>query len=153
MIPRYDTPPRRGQSYRRRPGVYAILWREGRLLVTHQEAPTPEFQLPGGGIDPGESPIRALHREVMEETGFTIGPPRHLGYFRRFVFMPEYDLFAAKLCAIFLARPILRRGPPTEPGHSAHWMRPQEALDRLANPGDRAFVAQMMAWGIWADKR
>jgi 8-oxo-dGTP diphosphatase len=25
--------------------------------VTHQAAPVPEFQLPGGGIDKGEQPI------------------------------------------------------------------------------------------------
>ena len=44
------------------------------LLLTHQNAPEPEFQLPGGGIDPDEHPIKALHREVMEETdGSLIG--------------------------------------------------------------------------------
>ena len=66
----------RGRSYRRRPGAYAILWRDGELLLTFQAEPKPEVQLPGGGIDPGESPFRALHREVREETGWSIAAAR-----------------------------------------------------------------------------
>ena len=42
------------------------------ILATHQAEPVPEFQLPGGGIDRGEHPIAALHREVYEETGWKI---------------------------------------------------------------------------------
>ncbi len=137
---RFGESPKPGQIYRRRPGVYAII-REGRdLLLTHQEEPTPEYQLPGGGIDPGESPIHALHREVFEETGWRIRVLRRLGAFRRFTYMPEYDLWAEKLCVIYLGRPVRRLGPPTEPGHSVIWM-PQDAAARLlGNAGDRHFV-------------
>ncbi len=82
MIPRYGPPPGR-QNYRLRPGAYAVLIRGDRVLLTFQHQPTPEFQLPGGGIDPGESPLAALHREVLEETGWTIATPRRLGAYRR----------------------------------------------------------------------
>ena len=78
MTRRFGTPPEAGRSYTRRPGVYAILPRRGMLLLTRQEAPAPELQLPGGGIDPGESPLTALHREVFEETGWRIAAPRRL---------------------------------------------------------------------------
>jgi 8-oxo-dGTP diphosphatase len=148
MIPRYGEPHRDGQRYRRRPGVYAILARDGRLLLTHQAQPEPEFQLPGGGIDPGENPLAALHREVFEETGWHIAAPRRLGAFRRFVYMPEYDLWAEKLCTVWLARPARRLGPPTEPGHTVHWLAPQAALERLGNPGDRAFLAAALRVGL-----
>lgn len=139
MIPVYGTR-KTGQRYRPRPGAYALLVREGRVLLTHQKTPHDEFQLPGGGIDPGESPLHALHREVFEETGWCIAAPRRLGAFRRYVYMPEYDLWAEKLCMIFLARPVLRRGPPTEPGHSVHWKSPAEAAALVGNPGDAALV-------------
>ena len=138
MIKRYGNAPQMGRRYTRRPGVYAVLLDRDGLLVTHQAAPTPEFQLPGGGIDPGEHPIAALHREVMEETGWHIGPPRWIGTYRRFTFMPEYNLYAEKLCYIFLARPILRLGPPTEKGHSAIWASPKVAVDILANEGAKS---------------
>ncbi|MCW1931211.1 NUDIX hydrolase [Pararhodobacter zhoushanensis] len=140
MNPRFGTPPERGRRYIRRPGAYAVLWRDGQILVTHQAAPQPEFQLPGGGVEAGESPIQALHREVFEETGWRIAAPRRLGTFRRFTFMPEYDLWAEKLCMIYLAFPVRRLSAPTEPGHSAHWLDPREAVGLLGNPGDAAFV-------------
>ena len=144
MTPRYGTPPEPGRHYRRRPGVYAVLWRAGRVLLTHQVEPRAEFQLPGGGIDPGETPLRALHREVLEETGWRIAAPRRLGAFRRFTFMPEYDLWAEKLCVIYLARPLRRLGPPAEPGHSAHWVSPARAAEIVGNPGDAAFVRKVV---------
>lgn len=60
MIARFGERVKSGQRYRLRPGAYAILIRDGRVLLTHQSHPVPEFQLPGGGIDPGEGPIEAL---------------------------------------------------------------------------------------------
>jgi 8-oxo-dGTP diphosphatase len=102
--------------------------------------PLPELQLPGGGIDDGESPLAALHREVKEETGWSIFAPKRIGAFRRFTFMPEYDRWAEKVCAVYCARPVLRIGDPTEPGHRAFWIRRQSAPDMLANEGDRMFL-------------
>ena len=143
MIRRFGEAPRPGQTYKRRPGAYAILPRGTDLLLTHQSEPWPDFQFPGGGIDAGESPVAALHREVFEETGWTIAAPRRIGAFRRFTYMPEYDLWAEKLCMIYLARPVRRLGPPTEPGHMALWMPPDLAARKLGNPGDRHFVARL----------
>ena len=140
MIKRYGTAPQMGRRYTRRPGVYAVLLDRDGLLVTHQAAPTPEFQLPGGGIDPGEHPIAALHREVMEETGWHIAGLRRLGAFRRFTFMPEYDLWAEKLCTVYTARPVLRKSDPTEPGHRAIWAPLSNASNLLGNPGDRTLL-------------
>jgi 8-oxo-dGTP diphosphatase len=101
-------------------------------------------QLPGGGIDPGEHPLNALHREVFEETGWRIAAPRKLGAFRRFTYMPDYDMWAEKLCHIYLARPVRPHGPPTEPGHMALWLSVEEALAELYNDGDADFVARLM---------
>jgi len=131
-------------TYTPRPGVYAMLPLNGALLLTHQIEPEPEFQLPGGGVDPGESPLRALHREVYEETGWTIAAPRRIGAFRRFVYMPEYDLWAEKICTIYMARPVRRLGPPTEPGHTALWMPADMAAELLANEGERTLLAQVV---------
>ncbi len=140
MIRRFGEVPQQKQRYRMRPGAYAILPRDGRFLVTRQMDPQPEIQLPGGGIDPGESPLPALHREVFEETGWSIRTPKRLGAFRRYTYMPEYDLWAEKICQIYLARPLRRVGPPSEAGHHAIWMQPAEVLQALGNDGDRHFT-------------
>ncbi|MBL6427978.1 MAG: NUDIX hydrolase [Maritimibacter sp.] len=134
-----------GQRYRPRPGAYAILPRDGRILLTHQDEPNPEFQLPGGGIDAGESPLRALHREVLEETGWRIARPRRLGVFKRFAYMPEYDLWAEKICTIFVAHPVRQLHAPTEPGHEAIWADARLAVSLLANFGDQVFLADFLS--------
>lgn len=143
MIRRFGEPVEKGRRYRLRVGAYAVLPRGGALLLTHQAEPVPELQLPGGGVDPGESPLAALHREVFEETGWRIAPLRRLGAFRRFTYMPEYDLWAEKLCHIYLARPVRRLAAPQEPGHTALWLPAEEAEKRLGNPGDRHAVARL----------
>lgn len=144
MIRRYGDTRIKGISYTLRPGAYAILPRNGSLLLTHQATPKPDFQLPGGGIDKGESSIAALHREVIEETGWRITRPVFSHAFRRFVFMPDYDMWAEKLCKIYIAHPVRRLGDPTEPGHTTKWVSAEEAIRCLGNPGDKAAVSQFL---------
>ena len=143
MIRRIGESVKADMRYRQRAGAYAVLLRGRDVLLTHQADPVPEFQLPGGGIDPGESPLVALYREVMEETGWRIAAPRRLGAFRRFTYMPEYDLWAEKVCHVYLARPARRLGPPTEPGHTEIWAPLPVAADILANDGDRMFLSRL----------
>ncbi|MFT6450584.1 MAG: 8-oxo-dGTP diphosphatase [Halocynthiibacter sp.] len=144
MNKRYGKFPERGRAYTYRPGAYGILLRGAEILLTYQRSPEPEFQLPGGGIDPGESPIAALHREVMEETGWRIGAPRLAGCFRRFIYMPDYDIWAEKLCYIFVARPVACLGAASEPDHSAIWMPAKLSLDVIAGEGNRAALRSIL---------
>ena len=63
-----------GESPRRRQRIaaYAVVHSSRGLLLVQYTAAT-RFSglwgLPGGGVDPGESPEEALHRELWEETG------------------------------------------------------------------------------------
>lgn len=148
MIRRFGEAVRPDQRYKRRPGVYTILLEGDHILCTHQASPKSEFQLPGGGVDPGEHPIAALHREVMEETGWKIQVRQHLGTFRRFCFMPDYNLWAEKVCSIYLAAPIRSLCPPTEAGHTAVWLPVEIALAELGNAGDRAMLAMALKRGF-----
>lgn len=148
MIPRIGETVRSGIRYTLRPGVYAVLVRAGRVLLTHQAEPNPEFQLPGGGIDPGENVLPALHREVLEETGWSIDRPRRVGAFRRFTYMPEYDLWAEKLCNVYIARPARRQGLPSETGHDAVWVHPRMAVEMVENPGDRHFLQRTFGFSV-----
>jgi 8-oxo-dGTP diphosphatase len=140
MIRRFGKSPLHNQRYSMRPGAYAILPLQKRLLLTAQIGDGVDLQLPGGGIDQGETPIQALYREVMEETGWRISNPKRLGAFRRFIFMPEYDLWAEKICHIYVAKPTRQICEPLEVSHFTTVMDPTEAAFALGNEGDRSFV-------------
>lgn len=56
-----------------------VLDTSGRVLLLHvRDATQPEFgvawELPGGGIEPGEDYVQAAIRELREETGIEIAP-------------------------------------------------------------------------------
>ncbi len=60
-----------GDPYQR-VAAYAIVTSERGLLLTQFNEQTHVagyWGLPGGGLDPGESPVQGVHREVWEETG------------------------------------------------------------------------------------
>lgn len=145
MIPRVGPAPDAKQCYVLRPGAYAILPLKSRFLLTVQIGETIDVQLPGGGIDPGESTLPALHREVFEETGWHIAQPRRMGAFRRFVYMPEYDMWAEKLCHVYVARPVLQVSQPIERNHETLVLSGSQAIDALRNDGDRSFMARYVA--------
>jgi len=148
MIPRYGAPPAHGTAHRLRPGAYAILTGPRGLLLTVQHTGgLRDVQLPGGGIDPGEAPLRALAREVLEETGHRCRIHARLGAYRRFVWMPEYGFHAEKLCHVYLGRAGPRLAPPTEPGHTASWVSPHEAPRLLASRADAGFVSRWLGHG------
>lgn len=56
----------------RREGIHAVLIQSDRLLVV-RPADADWLELPGGGIEPGETPAQALARELREEAGLDLG--------------------------------------------------------------------------------
>ncbi|MFF5173397.1 NUDIX hydrolase [Micromonospora sp. NPDC000089] len=55
--------------------------RDGRILLFHTRDPTRPWQgtwweLPGGGVDPGETYAETAMRELREETGIVVGADR-----------------------------------------------------------------------------
>lgn len=141
---RYGNPKIPNQSYTRRPGAYGILIKNDQILLTFQDSPLPEFQLPGGGIDAGESPLRALHREVLEETGYSISQARRIGVYQRYTYMPDYDLMARKICHIYVAHACRQIAEPIEKDHENHWMEPAFAVELLASEGDASFLSRFL---------
>lgn len=60
--------------------AYAVIEREGEILLTHwRRGRMSGWTLPGGGIEPGEDPKVTAKREVFEETGLNAKIGRLLG--------------------------------------------------------------------------
>jgi 8-oxo-dGTP pyrophosphatase MutT (NUDIX family) len=70
---------RLGVDPHQRVAAYAVVVAEGNLLLTQLASHTGaagRWNLPGGGLDPGESPIDGVVREVAEETGQVVDEVR-----------------------------------------------------------------------------
>ncbi|MFF9160329.1 NUDIX hydrolase [Streptomyces longwoodensis] len=57
-----------------RVAAYAVCVRDGHLLLARSPAAdgTPEWVLPGGGMEHGEDPYDTVVRELEEETGYRV---------------------------------------------------------------------------------
>jgi 8-oxo-dGTP pyrophosphatase MutT (NUDIX family) len=130
------------------PSVHVVLRDdEGRiLLVRHVEG---RWQLPGGAVDPGETPAETARRECREELGATVEPERLLGVYGG----PEHRIRyangddAAWVASIFAAR--LVAGEPAAPGDdevdAVGWFGPDE-LDALpVSPATRSILRDVLA--------
>ena len=60
--------------------AFALAFYEGNFLMTNLRAR--DWDIPGGHIEPGETPEETMRREVMEEAAVALGPVRLLGYQR-----------------------------------------------------------------------
>ena len=67
--------------------VAAVIERDGRFLLVEEDTSDGlRLNNPAGHLDPGESPIQACVREVLEETAFDFKATALLGvYMNRFV--------------------------------------------------------------------
>ena len=65
-------------------GVFAAIFDEaGRLLCVRMNYASKRWSTPGGRVETGESPLEALKREVLEETGLNITPGELLGVYAK----------------------------------------------------------------------
>ncbi|MCR5677734.1 MAG: NUDIX domain-containing protein [Agathobacter sp.] len=55
-----------------RHAVRGIIERDGKFIM--QQSKEGDFKIPGGGIEPGETHVQALAREVREEVGLLVIP-------------------------------------------------------------------------------
>ncbi|WP_461009058.1 NUDIX hydrolase [Streptomyces capparidis] len=69
------------------PLALVALWRDGRVLLVLDRFRR-SWELPGGGIEPGESPRSAALRELREETGREPAGPLGFAGYARFALAP-----------------------------------------------------------------
>jgi 8-oxo-dGTP pyrophosphatase MutT (NUDIX family) len=89
------------------------------------------WEIPAGRVDPGETPVQAAEREVLEETGWRAGPLRPLVSYQ-----PTNGL-SDQVFTIFLAGGASYVGEPTDPGESERieWV-PVDEVRAIVQRGD-----------------
>jgi ADP-ribose pyrophosphatase YjhB (NUDIX family) len=72
------------------PAVSVVIRDEAGRILLVQDAYSGAWLIPGGAIEPGETPAEAAVREILEETGLRIEPLRVLGVFGGPEFVVSY---------------------------------------------------------------
>ncbi|MGM0628856.1 MAG: NUDIX domain-containing protein [Patescibacteria group bacterium] len=113
----------------------AIIEREGKFLLVkeaHSGSDKGKWNHPAGWIDVGESPLRAVEREVLEETGFSFQPRGVLGIYSlvRNDIKDEEGVFPHAVKIIFIGdlsdEPV---GELEEDVSSVFWFSPEKILE------------------------
>jgi ADP-ribose pyrophosphatase YjhB (NUDIX family) len=74
-------------------GVFAAITdKEGRILCVRMNYATRAWTTPGGRVELGESPLDALKREVLEESGLDVVPEELVGVYSK-PYMNDIVLF------------------------------------------------------------
>lgn len=83
-------------DFKKREAVRAVLSdNDGRIALIYSKNRN-YYKLPGGGIDPGEDNITALHREIIEETGCRAEIVREVGQIIEF--RDQIELIQTSYC-------------------------------------------------------
>ncbi len=107
---------------------------DGQVLLVRQwrfGIGAPTLEIPGGMVDPGETPLEAARRELLEETGYRAARWSELGA------VEPNPAFLTNRCTTFLAEGLERVGEPVGDGEEEITVEsaPVEALGGLVDSG------------------
>jgi len=131
-VPQFGEP-EPGRIYPDRPAAFVVLERDGLIAVVQVtfKSGGGRLDLPGGGLDPGETAAQGAVRECGEEAGLRVSVDEPFTGADHFFVNDDNEtnntrgrFFAARLVA---AAPELK----IEDDHALAWMTPHEALVAL----------------------
>lgn len=124
-----------------------IVGPSGRVLLVRTHKWRDRWGVPGGKVDLGETLLAAVHREVREETGLTLGAvawaPTHEA-----VDHPEFHRPAHFVLLNFVARATSEDVALNDEAQAHAWTTPEEALGMELNAPTRALVEHYRAHGF-----
>lgn len=138
-----------GQTYRSRKAAFAVVERDGKIAVASIRRPGggPTLELPGGGVDEGESETDALIREFGEEVGLQVSVRGLM--FRAGQYMINAKGEAVNNLSAFFEGAFVAEAPhlKVEEDHDLVWLSPEEFVRKARHE------AQAWAVCVWLRRR
>ncbi|MCT2589545.1 (deoxy)nucleoside triphosphate pyrophosphohydrolase [Streptomyces sp. N2-109] len=120
--------------------VAGAVCHEGRLLAARRTAPAAlagRWELPGGKVEPGESPEHALTRELREELGIETEPLERLP--------GEWQLNGRLVLRAWEVRLLKGEAQPLQDHDAVRWLTSEQAFDVDWLEQDIPFVRDVVA--------
>jgi 8-oxo-dGTP diphosphatase len=131
-VPQFGQP-QPGVDHPDRPAAFAVIERDGRIALVEVERPWGlALDLPGGGIDPGESALQAAVRECGEEAGLAVSLEPE-PFVRADHYFLHNDGVVRNTRGSFFAGRVAAEAPhlKIEDDHTLVWRDPQSAVVSL----------------------
>jgi 8-oxo-dGTP diphosphatase len=127
-----------GINYIERPGAYAVIQNKDKQIAVLQTGTG--YFLPGGGLDPGETEVEALKRELMEETGYQISVLSEIGAAVEYIKASDEDKYYKIRSRFYQAQFDAKVGDGIEEDHRLIWLSSEDAI--------RCITRQSQAWAV-----
>jgi 8-oxo-dGTP pyrophosphatase MutT (NUDIX family) len=135
------------------PSVAAVIRNSSGHLLLQEKSSGEGWSLPAGAIEPGETPERAVEREVLEETGLVVSPTELLGVFggRHFRYVyPNGD--AVEYTVVLFRCAVIRETSATlDPETKALRYFAKGEMPRLTLPYSTETLFGGQSRGPWSD--
>ncbi|ESQ83076.1 hypothetical protein AEAC466_14530 [Asticcacaulis sp. AC466] len=128
---RYDA----ALTYKPRTGAYGILVRDGRVACARIGYGPYKYDLPGGAVDPGETPEQAVVREFGEETGLAVTVVRPVTDLMHYFIHDDGTPYNNHCYFFEMALTGEIPEAKCEADHELVWLEPLQVVTRLKNDG------------------
>jgi 8-oxo-dGTP diphosphatase len=122
-----------GRTYEDRPAAFGVVERDGQVAVVRIAKPDGSvwIDLPGGGVDDGETPEQGVVREYGEEAGLRVAVRAPLARADQFFVNTEGQAWNNRSEFYLLDLIEEDEGLKVEDDHALLWLSPLEAITSL----------------------
>ncbi|MES5893603.1 NUDIX domain-containing protein [Bacillus cereus group sp. RP43] len=130
-------------QYVLRPSCYAVIFdptTSNIAIIQNGE----RYFLPGGGMEGNETKEKCLHRELLEELGWTIEIEQYIGNATRYFYAEKEDTYYLNDGFFYIANMVQKQTDNCEEDHVLKWVSPLHAVELLIHNHQKWAVEQAL---------